>query len=141
MSSSQESLHIYNKDKINNKINNLDNLPHNSIENTVETIEPKIANSEYVETPSNGLAKEEFVYITQAKMSATEYVEADTPKQETTPFANQKTAKPEQDIREYYPTLMKNYPLTDQLIQEIISKSSKAHYTTGTVRLITRGHS
>jgi hypothetical protein len=125
-------LNIYNKnkDKINNKINDLNNLPSNYIEKSVETIEPKIANSEYVEKFHNGLAKEEFVYTTQAKMSATEDVEADTSKQ--------KTSTTEQDIREYYPTLMKNYPLTDQLIQEIISKSSKTHYTIGTVRLIVR---
>ena len=104
----------------------------------METIEPRIANSEYVETPSNGLAKEEFVYTTQAKMSAKENAEEDTHRQETTPFANQKQSVQERDVGEYYPTLLKNYPLTDQLIQEIISKSSKPHYTTGTVRLIVR---
>ena len=126
-----------NKEKIDKKIY-LDNLPSNSIEESVETAECKIANSECAEKSHNGLAKEEFVQSTQAKISAKEDVEAYAPKQQNTPLANQTPSNSEQDIRDYHPMLLKNFPLTDRIIEEVLCKSNKPNYTIGKVRLIVR---
>ena len=124
MSGSPESLHIYNKnkDKINDKINsnqNQANQNHFLEEKIVETTEPKIANSEYVETPSNGLAKEEFVYITQARNATAERVE------------NGYSQLGE-------PILLLNYVFTDAMLLEAIKASDKKHYTPKQVKVILR---
>ena len=135
-----DSLHIYNKnkDKINNKINYLDNLPFNSIEKSVETAECKIANSKCAEKSHNGLAREECVHNTQAKISAKEDVKAYAPKQQKTPLANQTPSNSEQDIGDYHPMLLKNFPLTDRVIDEVLGICNKPNYTIGKVRLIVR---
>jgi hypothetical protein len=140
ISPTSDSLHIYNKnkDKINNNKYYLNNLSSSSIEKSVKTIESRIANSEYVKKSHNGLAREECVHNTQDKILAKEDVAAYALTQQKTPLANQTPPNSEQDIGDYHPMLLKNFPLTDQVIEEVLCKSSKPNYTIGKVRLIVR---
>jgi nicotinamide mononucleotide adenylyltransferase len=117
---SPESLHIYNKnkEKIDKKIY-LDNLPSNSIEKSVETVECKIANSECAEKSHNGVAREECIGNAQAK------------KQTAEPVKNGYSQLGE-------PILLLNYVFTDAMLLEAIKASDKKHYTPKQVKVILR---
>ena len=113
-------IYIYNKnkDKINSNQNQV-NQNHFLEEKVVETTEPKIANSEYVEKSHNRLAKEECVDNAQAKNSTAERVENGYSK-----------------LGE--PILLLNYVFTDAMLLEAIKASDKKHYTPHQVKIILR---
>jgi len=111
--------------KDNTELSNIDSYQNHdnqkcfSEEKNVESLEPKIANSEYVEKSHNGVAREGSAYTTQAKKQAAERVE------------NGYSQLGE-------PILLLNYVFTDAMLLEAIKASDKKHYTPKQVKVILR---
>ena len=124
---SQESLHIYykNKDKIKD---NKENLSSNSVKKEAKSVEYKTANSECAEKSHSGLARENLLQTTQAKKQTSENIETDVSQKEEIYFANQKITSTGVESKNPAFRLLSNFPLTDYLLDSIISKSNKNYY-------------